>query len=117
MHAVSSDDEVPDTQDEATRFDPRIIRKRIKKQAKRYSSVQLEDPKRVSKRTKKIIKKLRREALDCDDYDRCPKRLIDLQQLIEKERVSLVSLNSYRKSGENLMLSLKPQILNLTKKP
>ena len=42
----------------------------------------------AKKRVKKIIKKLRREALDCQDYERGSHKLLEIQQLIEKERVS-----------------------------
>jgi hypothetical protein len=91
MHAVSSDDEAPTNLQNNQRFDPKQIRKRIRKQAKR-EKLRPNAAKRLKKRTRKIINKLREEAFGCKDYNRSSKNLIELQQLIIKNRVILTHL-------------------------
>lgn len=92
MHAVSSDDEAPTDLQNHERFDPKKIRKRIRKQAKRGAKMNQFEAKRQKKRTKKIVKKLREEAFSCKDYNRSTKNLTELQQLIIKNKVSLIYL-------------------------
>ena len=64
MHAVSSDEEEPTNLLNTERFDPKLIRKRIRKQMKRNKKLSLDEYKYLKKRTKKIIRKIKSEAFE-----------------------------------------------------
>jgi len=87
MHAVSSDDEPPTNLKPEERFDPKEIRKRLRKQTGRKDKISIGETQKLKKRVKKIIKKLRFEAFECEDYNRSSKNLVELQQLILRNKV------------------------------
>lgn len=89
LHAVSSDEELsPSADDDTQKWDPKHIRKRISQL--RVNSANLEKPSKVSlkKRVRKIIKKIKTEAINWEGYSKSAKNLVALHQLILEERVS-----------------------------
>lgn len=88
MGAFSSDEELDLADvDDSLKRDPKVIKQKIRK----LTNVKSQGIEKVhlKKRVKKIMKKIRHEALECDGFNKRGQNLASLHQLVVEQRVSI----------------------------